>query len=65
MINPKHERRLKKLHSLRQHIYGIFDFKTLQLVYVHLDCNNVETEFDLELYDEDQYDIVEFDVLLS
>lgn len=55
---------LKKLKLSTYRIYGIFDFKTKTLVYIHLDSEQVELEFDLEGYDEERYDVVSFDLAL-
>jgi hypothetical protein len=45
-------------------IYGIFDFEKKTLVYVHMDEEQVELEFALSNYDEDRFDIVEFQIRL-
>jgi len=45
-------------------IYGIFDFEKQTLVYVHMDYDQVEMEFELEGYSEERYDIVEFYIRL-
>lgn len=45
-------------------IYGIYDFQEKRLVYVHLDEEQVELEFDLEDYDGERYDVVSFEVCL-
>lgn len=46
-------------------VYGIFDFNQKKLIYVSLDLKSVELEFELEGYDYNQYDIVEFSVILT
>lgn len=45
-------------------IYGIFDFEKKVLVYVHLNEEQVDLEYELEGYTDARYDIVEFDVRL-
>lgn len=46
-------------------IYGIFDFQEKALIFVDLDYDKTELEFDLEDYDPERYDIVEFQVMLG
>ena len=46
-------------------IYGIFDFQLNQLIYVDLEIEKVEMEFDMVDYDPERYDIVSFNVLLD
>jgi hypothetical protein len=55
---------LKSLKPSTYKIYGIFDFQEKRLVYVHLDVEQVELEFDLEDYDGDRFDVVSFEVCL-
>ena len=64
--NNKNEKRkvLKNLKASTYKIYGIFDFQEKKLVYVHLDEEQVELEFDLSDYDSDRYDVVSFDICL-
>ena len=66
MSNDKEKKQqLKELKPRKYRIYGIFNFKTRKLVYVDLDMEKVEFEFDLEGYDEDECGIVSFFVLLA
>jgi len=55
---------LDKIKPRDYRIYGIFDFQKKQLIYIHLDEEQVELEFELSGYDEERYDIVEFNVRL-
>jgi hypothetical protein len=66
MPNNKSQKRrvLKDLKASTYKIYGIFDFEEKKLVYVHMDLEQVELEFDLTGYDSDRYDVVSFDVCL-
>jgi len=64
VITSKHER-LSKLKLRRYRIYGIFDFKAGKLIYVNMDIDQTELEFDMGDYDLDQYDIILFYVLLN
>jgi hypothetical protein len=54
---------LKKLRPKTYQIYGIFDFNTKELVYVSLDYEEVELQFELENYGEG-YDIIKFAVMV-
>lgn len=49
----------------RVRIYGIFCFKDEKLLKVSLDMEELEFEFNLEGYDEKEYGIVLFDVILT
>lgn len=62
--SDKKRNALKSLNALTYKIYGIFDFKEKSLVYVHMDLEQVELEFDLTGYDSERYDVVSFDVCL-
>jgi len=53
---------LAKVPPKEYEIFGIFDFDQNVLIYVHLDLEQVELEFDLSSYDESRYDIVKFSV---
>ena len=57
----------KVLNQLRPKpyiIYGIFDFREKRLIYVSLDLEEVELQFDLEDYDEN-YDVISFNMLIT
>lgn len=54
----------KKLKLKKYRIYGIFNFKTKQLLYVNLDLEQLELEYGLGDYDEKICDIVSFEVVL-
>jgi hypothetical protein len=45
-------------------IYGIFDITNKKLLYVSMDLEPVELEFDLESYDTGKYAVVSFGILL-
>lgn len=55
---------LAKVKPKDYQIYGIFDFEKKQLIYVHLDEEQAELEFELSGYDHERYDIVEFTICL-
>ena len=61
----KKEHQLHNLNPKMYLIYGIFNFKLGQLVYVDLDFEKITFEFDLEGYDPKEFDIVSFKVLLA
>ncbi len=66
MSNDKEKKQqLKELKPRKYRIYGIFNFKKRQLIYVDLDIDKVEFEFDLEGYDDEEYGVVSFFVLLN
>ena len=54
---------LKKLRPKLYQIYGIFDFKTKELIYVSLDYDEVELQFEMDDYGEDA-DIICFTTLV-
>ena len=56
---------LTKLRPTKYRIYGIFDFNSNKLVYVNMDAEQTEMEFEIGDYDDNQFDIVSFDVLLA
>lgn len=64
MPKKSKEKLLEKINPKDYQIYGIFDFEKKELVYIHLDYEQVEFEFQLTGYDEKRYDIVEFSVRL-
>ena len=55
---------LNKIKPKNYRVYGIFDFDIKKLIYIHLDEEQVELEFELSGYDSERYDIVEFNVRL-
>ena len=55
---------LKKLRPKIYYIYGIFDFTKRELIYVSLDEEEVELQFDLGNYGED-FDIVCFKTMVN
>lgn len=54
----------KNLKFKEYRIYGIFNFKTKQLLYVNVDLDQTELEFGLGDYDETVCDVISFDVVL-
>lgn len=56
---------LSKVPPKEYTIYGIFDFKGQALVHVGLDLDKVVFEFEMEGYDEENYDVISFDVVLT
>ena len=56
---------LPKIELTSYCLYGIIDGNTNNLVYVSLDQLAVEDEFDFGEYDQDNFDIVSFDILLD
>ncbi len=55
----------EKLTSKQINIYGIFDFKNCDLVYIDLSEEKVLFEYDLEGYDPNQYEILTLVVTLN
>ena len=58
------KKKLQKLKPIKYRIYGIFDFQEEKLIYVNMDLEETELEFDITGYDGERYDVVEFDVVL-
>jgi hypothetical protein len=58
------EKILKRLKGKTHSIYGIYDFKCNVLLFVSLDLETAELEYDLQSYDETCYKVVSFEVLL-
>lgn len=54
----------KKLKSKPHDIYGIFDSKEEKLLMVSLNYEDVETEFEVSMLNEERYHIVTFSVIL-
>jgi len=65
MSNRKKSDQLSNLKPRRYRIYGIFNFKTNKLIYVNLDQELTELEFDMSNYDLEIFDVVSFYVLLA
>lgn len=66
MIDEKSEKQhLLKLKPRKYRIYGIFHFKTNTLIHVDLDLESITFKFGLDDYDEDEYDVVSFDILIT
>lgn len=59
------KQQLEVLKPRKYRIYGIFNFVERKLVYVDLDMDKVVFEFDLEGYDEENFGIVSFFVMLT
>ena len=59
------KQQLEALKPRKYRIYGIFNFVERKLVYVDLDMDKVVFEFDLEGYDEENFGIVSFFVMLT
>ena len=57
------EKVLCKLKPKVYQIYGIFNFKTDELIYVSLDYDEVELQFEMDDYGEDA-DIICFTVMV-
>jgi len=55
---------LEKIKPKDYLVYGIFDFEKKELIYIHLDEEQVELEYELSNYNSERYDIVEFTVRL-
>jgi len=66
-MNNKSKKReqLNKLKPKTYRIYGIFNFKTNNLVYVSMTQELAETEFDFSDFDPNDFDIVSFNVSLT
>lgn len=65
MSKQQKKQQLQKLKPRKYRIYGIFNFKDRKIVYVDLDLDKIEFEFDLEGYDPETHDIVSFDIMLA
>lgn len=59
------EKTLSKWKMKRYRIYGIFDFVLERLIYVSLDKESAMIEYDIEDYNEERFDVVSFDVMLT
>jgi len=56
---------LPKIEPTSYCMYGIIDRHTDKLVYVSLDQNSAEDELDFGEYDQDDFDLVSFNIILS
>lgn len=64
MSRKSKKKALEKIKPKDYLVYGIFDFQKKELIYIHLDEEQVELEFELSDYDQERYDIVEFHIRL-
>ena len=66
MSNDKQKKKqLETLKPRKYRIFGIFNFMERKLVHVDLDMDKVVFEFDLAGYDEENFGIVSFFVMLA
>jgi len=63
-MNEKKEHVLKELRPKTYQIYGIFNFVSKTLVYVSMDYDEVELQFEMADYGED-FDVIRFDVIVT
>lgn len=61
----KKSKPLQDLELTSYCIYGIIDRHTNKLVYVSLDQNSAEDELDFGEYDQDDFDLVSFNIMLG
>ncbi len=64
MSRKKKREKLTNVKPKKYRIYGIFNFKTEELISVDMDWDKITLEYDLANYDPNQFDIVSFDVML-
>lgn len=64
MTKKAKEKLLAQIIPQDYQIYGIFDFEKKELIYIHLNEEQVELEFELSAYDNKRFDIVEVNVRL-
>jgi len=64
-MNNNKDKHLSKIKPRRYLIYGIFDFETDMLVYVNMNVEQTEFEFEIGDYNTDKFDIISFYVLLD
>ena len=60
----KTRKSVHKISPNQYRIYGIFDFQEEKLIYINLNLEETEFEFDITDYDSKRYSIVKFDVML-
>lgn len=68
MLMGDKQRKQEKLKKLKRKVYtifGIFNFKSEELVYINISQEMVELEYDMSDYDETIFDIVSFKVSLT
>ena len=56
---------LKKLQPEVYLIHGIFDFKNKKLIYVSLDEEEVELKYELEDYNDEDYDTITVGIMVD
>ena len=66
-MDDKHKKQsvLKQLQPEVYLIYGIFDFKRKKLVYVSLDAEEVDLKFDVEDYNEAEFDTITVKIMVN
>lgn len=50
--------------NIKYKIYGIFNFKTNKLIYVNLDEEQTDLEYNLSNYDPSWYDTIILDIMI-
>jgi hypothetical protein len=64
-VKKKKAQPSRRIKGKTSNIYGIFDYKTNTLLSVNLSQEEIELEYDLEGYDEERYDIINFKVMMA
>jgi len=59
------EKTLSKLKPEVYLIHGIFDFKNKKLIYVSLDEEEVELKYELEDYNDEDYDTITVGIMVD
>ena len=65
MKDGEKNKKLENLKPKKYRIYGIFNFKTNRMVYISMDSEMVDFEFDMNNYNSTDFDVVEFDILIG
>ena len=61
----KKRKQLKKLQPNAYRIYGILNLKSEKLIYVNLDLGEVTFKFDLDGYDDCEFAVISFKVVVN
>lgn len=64
-LKGKGKGKVKLFKPSRYRIYGIFNNKIEKLIFISLDLEAVEMEFELEGYDPDDYSVIGFNIAVS
>ena len=61
---PKKKKKVAESFNIFR-VYGVWSYKEKELVFISLTIEESELKYDIEEYDEDDYALIEFDVVID